>query len=95
MRLALIGLGMAAKPHLEALSDPGKGIDVAGIFNRSRAKAESVAEGRGYQVFDSLEQIATDPGVDGIILATPPDQRAEIVGMMAKARQAYPDGKAG
>jgi predicted dehydrogenase len=85
VRLALIGLGMAAKPHLEALSDRGLGVDVAGVFNRSRAEAESVAESGSYPVFDSLEQIATDPGVDGIILATPPDQRAEIVGMMARA----------
>ena len=85
VRLALIGLGMAAKPHLEALSDRGLGVDVAGVFNRSRAKAESVAESGSYPVFDSLEQIAADPGVEGIILATPPDQRAEIVGMMARA----------
>ena len=85
VRLALIGLGMAARPHLDALSDEGCGVDVAGVFNRSRAKAEELAVRRGYRVFDSLEEIVGDPGVDGIILATPPDQRSGIVDMMAQA----------
>jgi len=85
VRLALIGLGMATKPHLEALLDPACGVEVAGIFNRSRGKAEIVAETCGYRIFDSLEEIANDPEVEGVILATPPDQRDEIVAMMARA----------
>ena len=85
VRLALIGLGMATRPHLEALSDPGCGAEVAGIYNRSRGRSESVAKACGYRIFDNLEEIASDPAVDGVILATPPDQRTEIVGMMAKA----------
>lgn len=85
VRLALIGLGMATRPHLEALSDPGCGAEVAGVHNRSRARSETVAKARGCRIFDSLEDIAGDPSVDAVIIATPPDQRAEIVAMMAKA----------
>ena len=85
VRLVLIGLGMATRPHLEALSDPGCGVEVAGVYNRSRARSETVAQARGYRIFDSLEEIATNPSVEAVIIATPPDQRAEIVGMMAKA----------
>lgn len=85
VRLALIGLGMATKPHLEALSDPACSVNVAGLYNRSRAKAAIVAERCGYRVFNSLEEIANDPDVDGVIVTTPPDQRLEIVEMMARA----------
>lgn len=85
VRLALIGLGMATKPHLEALSDPACRVEVAGIYNRSRDKAKIVAESCGYRIFDSLEEIANDPDVEGVIVTTPPDQRFEIVETMARA----------
>jgi len=85
VRLALIGLGMATRPHLEALLDPATGVEVAGIFNRTRAKAEAVASRSGYRIFDSLEEIANDTDVDGVIVTTPPDQRVEIIEMMARA----------
>ena len=85
VRLALIGLGMATKPHLEALADPACGVELAGLFSRTRAKAEAVAESRGYRVFDSLDEIANDPDVEGVIVTTPPDQRLEIVETMARA----------
>lgn len=85
VRLVLIGLGMATRPHLEALSDPGCGAMVAGVYNRSRARSEMVAKTHGYRIFDSLEEIAKDPSVEAVIIATPPDQRAVIVGTMAKA----------
>ncbi|WP_290777902.1 Gfo/Idh/MocA family oxidoreductase [Hoeflea sp.] len=85
VRLALIGLGMATRPHLEALRDPSCPADLAGVYNRTRAKAEVVAGQEGCRVFDSLEQIAGDPGIDGVLVTTPPDQRLEIVEMMARA----------
>ncbi len=85
VRLVVIGLGMATKPHLEALTDPACLIEVSGIYNRTHAKAEAVAERYGYRIFNSLEEIAADPEVEGVIITTPPDQRREIVEVMAKA----------
>ncbi|MFC4671578.1 Gfo/Idh/MocA family protein [Seohaeicola nanhaiensis] len=84
-RLALIGLGMATKPHLEGLDELRGRVDVSGVFNRTRAKAEAVQDRFGFPVFDSLDAVAADPGTDGVIIATPPNQRAEIVAMMARA----------
>ena len=84
-RLALIGLGMATKPHLEGLDELRGRVEVSGVYNRSRAKAEAVRDTFGFPVFDSLQAIAADPGTDGVIIATPPNQRAEIVAMMAAA----------
>lgn len=84
-RLAVIGLGMATRPHLDALEQLRGTVAVSGVFNRSPAKAEAVARQFGFAVFDTLEAIAADPATDGIILATPPNQRDEIVAMMTAA----------
>lgn len=84
-RLAVVGLGMATKPHLDALADLDGRVAVSGVYNRSRARAEAVGAGFGHRVFDSLEAIAADPDTDGIILATPPNAREDIVRMMAGA----------
>ena len=84
-RLAVIGLGMATKPHLEALAELKGRVAVSGVFNRTRAKAEAVRDTYGFEVFDSLDAIAADPGTDGVIIATPPNQRAAIVAQMAAA----------
>ncbi|MFV0333652.1 MAG: Gfo/Idh/MocA family protein [Tropicimonas sp.] len=84
-RLAVIGLGMATKPHLKALAELEGRVVVSGVFNRTRAKAEAVREQFGFAVFDSLDAIAADPGTDGVIIATPPDQRMEIASQMAAA----------
>lgn len=83
--LAVIGLGMATKPHLDALAELRGKVTVSGVFNRTRSKAEAVGERFGFPVFDSLDAIAADPGTDGVIIATPPNQRAEIVARMAAA----------
>ena len=84
-RLAVVGLGMATKPHLDALADLDGRVAVSGVYNRSRARAEEVRAAFGHRVFDSLEAIAADPGTDAIILATPPNEREAIVRMMAAA----------
>lgn len=85
VRLVLIGLGMATRPHLEAFTDPSSLVEVAGIHNRSRARAEAVAERYGHRIYDTLEDIAADARVEAVVVATPPDQRGEIVEMMARA----------
>ncbi len=83
--LAVIGLGMAAKPHLEALALLSSLVKVTGIFNRGRTKSENVSGRYGYRIFDSIEAIARDPQTEGVILLTPPDSRLGIVTTLAKA----------
>ncbi|GHA44047.1 oxidoreductase [Amylibacter ulvae] len=83
--LAVIGLGMATKPHLEALAELKGRVNVSGVFNRTHAKAVEVGKTFGFPVFESLDNIANDPNTDGVIIATPPNQRIEIVTKMAKA----------
>ena len=85
VRLAVVGLGMASKPHLEALKELSGEIEVSGLYNRSAARAETAAQTYGYPVFDRLEQVATDEATDGVIIATPPDQRVDLVEMLARS----------
>lgn len=84
-RIAVIGLGMATRPHLDALVQLQDRVEVAGVFNRTRAKADSVSRTYGFPVFESLDAIATDAGTDAVIIATPPNQRLDIVTAMAAA----------
>jgi UDP-N-acetyl-2-amino-2-deoxyglucuronate dehydrogenase len=88
-RIAVIGLGMATKPHLEGLDELRGRVEVSGVFNRTRAKAETVAAKFGWPIFESIEAIAADPDTDCVLIATPPNQRAELVAKMAAAGNVY------
>ncbi|PWW01694.1 putative dehydrogenase [Hoeflea marina] len=83
--LAVIGLGMASKPHLEALAELAGSIEVTGVFNRGRDKSVHAAASIGCRVFDSIEEIALDPATDGVIVITPPHQRTDIIRLLAAA----------
>lgn len=85
IRLAVIGLGMASKPHLEALKLLEQQVEVSGVYNRSRERAEEIADQHGWPVFDSVEAIAADSSTHGVIVLTPPHQRLEIVTTLAAA----------
>lgn len=83
--VAVIGLGMASKPHLDALELLQDQIRVSGVFNRSRERVEAVAAQSGYAVFDSVEAIAADSATQAVIVLTPPNQRLELVRTLAAA----------
>lgn len=84
-RVALVGLGMASRPHLQALKQLDGKVGVAGIFNRSPAPALQASEEYGFPVFESIDAIASDDSVDAVILVTPPDQREALVKTFASA----------
>ncbi|WP_109315292.1 Gfo/Idh/MocA family protein [Pseudovibrio ascidiaceicola] len=83
--LAVVGLGMAAKPHLEALDLLRNHVEVAGLYTRTRTKAEAVSKQYGWPCFDSPEQIASDPEIDAVLLLTPPDQRHDLIELFSGA----------
>ncbi|MES0884977.1 Gfo/Idh/MocA family protein [Roseibium sp. SCP14] len=85
VRIAVVGIGMAAKPHIEALSLLSEQVHVCGIFNRSQEKAAKVSAEHGWPVFESAEQIANNEDIEGVILITPPDQRTDLVRLFARA----------
>ncbi|MFT4728058.1 MAG: UDP-N-acetyl-2-amino-2-deoxyglucuronate dehydrogenase [Granulosicoccus sp.] len=82
-RLAVIGLGMASKPHLAALRQLAPAIEVAGVYTRNAERCASVAEQIKCKVYNSIAAICSDPSVDGAIIITPPNARMEIVRSLA------------
>lgn len=85
-RLAVVGLGMASKPHLEALTElRGSGVEVSGIYNRSRKRSDVCAQQYGFRIFESVDEIAKDESTDGVILITPPNNRLALVNVFASA----------
>jgi UDP-N-acetyl-2-amino-2-deoxyglucuronate dehydrogenase len=83
--LAVIGLGMGAKPHLRSLTDLAPGIEVRGVFARDRQHREAAAAASGFPAASSIEELANDPNVDAALILTPPNARAELVQTFATA----------
>lgn len=90
VNLAVVGLGMASKPHLAALSqlvDSDTNIAVKGIFTRNEQRRFEVSQQWGFDTYDRIEQIAQDSNVDAVIMVTPPNARLKMVQLFASAGQ--------
>ena len=81
--VAVVGLGMAAKPHALALQALSNHIEVCGAFARSEAARQSFCDTYGFPAADDLESLADNPQVEALILITPPTARQEIVTLFA------------
>ncbi len=88
MKVAVIGLGMAAKPHLDALALLTSDVHLTGVFARSPEHRNTMAQKLGVLSYASPTDIAADNNVDCVLLITPPDARLELVQMMANAGKA-------
>lgn len=90
MRAALIGLGMVANTHVEAIAETGGRIRLAAVAAH-RADTAAAFAARVVPLLGepprpaSLAEIAADPAIDFVILATPPNARIEAVEMLAAA----------
>ncbi|MBL8832515.1 MAG: Gfo/Idh/MocA family oxidoreductase [Rhodospirillales bacterium] len=86
VRMAVVGIGMASKPHALALKDLADGrVEVACVYSRDAARRQAFAEANGWKAAGSLEAIAADPAVDAVLLLTPPNARVEAVRLFASA----------
>ncbi len=79
MKVALIGTGMAAKPHALALHDLKSSLNVTGVYSRTPARASAFCEEHGFLYRSSLDAVLTEGSPDFAIVVTPPDQRETIV----------------
>lgn len=86
MKTVLIGLGMVAPIYAKALDDLPD-IALHGIHSRDPAKRAAFRQAHSPQAkeYESIAEIAADPEVDFVLLATPPNARAEIVDTLAGA----------
>ena len=84
-RIGVIGLGMAVTPHAKSLLDLAERVEVAGAYARSAARRESFAQRFPFRTTDQLDAILDDPGVDCVMILTPPDTHLDLVRRCAAA----------
>ena len=76
LRVGLIGAGVVASVHLQALAD-STAVDVAGIYDLDRARARALAAGHGVRrVYDSWEELLGDESVQCVGVLLPHDLHA-------------------
>ncbi|TNJ39613.1 Gfo/Idh/MocA family protein [Phaeobacter sp. B1627] len=89
--IALIGAGMVAKTHVAACVDAAQKVRLKGISSRSNARADALAKDASSQLghdvitYGSVDAIASDPEIDFVIIATPPNVRLELIEPLAQA----------
>lgn len=84
-RVALIGLGMAATPHVHSLCDLKPLADIAAVYCRDPQARAAFAARHGLTQAASISDILADPTIDAVGLLTPPDTHLDLVQQMAAA----------
>ncbi|SNS46273.1 Gfo/Idh/MocA family protein [Tropicimonas sediminicola] len=91
MHIAMIGVGMVARTHADAIAATSGRLSLRGVLSarqeRAEAFAASVTEtlGAAPKVYADLAELAADDGVDFVLVCTPPDARIEIMKTLAAA----------
>lgn len=83
--VGVIGLGMAAAPHLKSLRDLSEIVTVRGAFSRTAEKRKSVCDEYGMPEAHSVESMLADDVVDAVLILTPPNARMDLVRACAAA----------
>jgi predicted dehydrogenase len=83
--VAMIGLGLAVKPHALSLHDLTHKIDFVGGFSPSEARRNSFRQSYGLPVIDTLEALLADPRISAVMILTPPRTHGTLVERVARA----------
>ncbi len=84
-RVAIIGLGMALKPHLESLAELADRIEIAACFTPSEARRRAFATAHSYPLANDLDQILGDASIEIAVILTPPNTHLELIERCANA----------
>jgi predicted dehydrogenase len=85
LRVAIIGLGMAVRPHARSLVDLADRVEVAYAFSRSEARRRAFAAQFNFPLTSDLRGILNDRSVQAVLLLTPPNTHLELVEAFAGA----------
>ena len=83
--LGIVGAGMAAKPHAQALDALRDTVAVRGVWRRDAAELQRFCETYDFPAAASYEAMLADPGIHAILVLTPPNAREAIVAAAAAA----------
>lgn len=85
VRVAIIGLGMAVRPHARSLVDLGDRVEVAWAFSRSEERRRGFAEQFDFPLTGDLNRILDDASVQAVLILTPPNTHQQLVEAFARA----------
>lgn len=85
IRIGIIGLGLAVKPHAAALRDLAGRVEVVGGFSPSDERRAAFRAQWGMPVVGSAEDLLDAPDVDAVIVLTPPRTHGELARRAARA----------
>ncbi|MCZ8260335.1 MAG: Gfo/Idh/MocA family oxidoreductase [Beijerinckiaceae bacterium] len=83
LRFGLIGLGMAVAPHARSLQDLADGIELVHAFSPSPERRAGFEKAFGFPTCGRIEDIIDDPGLDAVMVLTPPNTHRELVERIA------------
>src|SRR5690606_11247753 len=84
-RMAIVGLGMALKPHAQSYVDLADRVELAWAWSPSETRRRTAAAQYRLPIADSLEHILDDPSVTMVSILTPPNTHLELVERCAAA----------
>src|SRR3954469_7387910 len=85
-RIAVVGLGMALKPHLQSLRELSDRIEIADCYTPSEERRTSFGrDNPDLSITDSLERVLADGSIRSVVLLTPPTTHQDLVQRCAAA----------
>jgi predicted dehydrogenase len=84
-KIAIVGLGMALKPHLASLRDLAARVEIAACWSPSAARRAAFAAANREPLAESFEAILADRSIEAVALLTPPNTHLELVARCAEA----------
>ena len=83
--MALVGMGMASNPHLEALELLSDIVEISGVHVRSPDKIAAQAKERSLPIAEDLKQLVEAEATQACLVLTPPNARKEAVQICVNA----------
>lgn len=83
--IGIVGAGMAAKPHAEALNALKDRVEVRGVWRRDPAALDQFCSTYGFPAASSYAAMLADPAIKAILVLTPPNAREDLVAAAADA----------
>jgi predicted dehydrogenase len=79
LRVAMIGLGMAAGHHARSLLDLSDKVEVAAVYSRNVARRLAFSEKFGFPAANEPDAIFADRSIEAVLILTPPDTHLDLV----------------
>ncbi|CDN52944.1 Oxidoreductase domain protein [Neorhizobium galegae bv. officinalis bv. officinalis str. HAMBI 1141] len=87
LKVAIIGLGMAAGHHARALLDLSDRIECVAAFSQTAARREAFAAQYPIPTTGDLDAIFADKAIEAVLILTPPSSHLELVERCAAAKK--------